>query len=125
MSVHSDEELMSLLQTGDSTALASLYERHSGKVWSYINKRLPKEQAEDLFQDCFIKLVEKRHVWKGQPFLLWLYVLLRNLVTDFHRSNQVEKKYLEKIAAPEEPIVDQKDFQELVERICHLRPLSY
>jgi DNA-directed RNA polymerase specialized sigma24 family protein len=38
-------------------------------------------------------------------------------VIDFHRSNQVEKKYLDKMAAPEEPIVDDKDFQELVKNL--------
>lgn len=110
----SDEELMRLLQSGDQKALELIYERHAEKVWSYISKRLPKEAAEDLFQDCFVKLVEKKDSWKNQPFLLWLYVVLRNLVTDFHRSNKVEKKYLEKISKPDDPIVDGKDFQELV-----------
>ncbi len=110
----SDEDLMRQLQNGDSNALGLIYERHADKVWSYISKRLPKEVAEDLFQDCFVKLVEKRDSWKNQPFLLWLYVVLRNLVTDFHRSNKVEKKYLDKMSTTEEPIVDGKDFQELV-----------
>lgn len=110
----SDEDLMRQLQNGDSNALGLIYERHSEKVWSYISKRLPKEAAEDLFQDCFVKLVEKRDSWKNQPFLLWLYVVLRNLVTDFHRSNKVEKKYLDKMSTSEEPIVDGKDFHELV-----------
>jgi RNA polymerase sigma factor (sigma-70 family) len=113
----SDEELMTRLQKGDSLALGLIYERHAEKVWSYISKRLPKEAAEDLFQDCFVKLVEKRDSWRNQPFLLWLYVVLRNLVTDFHRSNQVEKKYLDKMATSEEPIVDDKDFQELVKNL--------
>ncbi len=110
----SDEDLMRQLQNGDSNALGLIYERHSEKVWSYISKRLPKEAAEDLFQDCFVKLVEKRDSWKNQPFLLWLYVVLRNLVTDFHRSNKVEKKYLDRMSTSEEPILDGKDFQELV-----------
>ena len=117
MEVPSDEELMKRLQNGDSLALGLIYERHAEKVWCYINKRLPKEAAEDLFQDCFVKLVEKRESWRNQPFLLWLYVVLRNLVTDFHRSNQVEKKYLDKMATSEEPIVDDKDFQELVKNL--------
>lgn len=110
----SDEELMRRLQEGDQLALGMIYERHAERVWTYISKRLPKEAAEDLFQDCFVKLVEKRSIWKNQPFLLWLYVVLRNLVTDFHRSNRVEKKYLEKMSTSEEPIVDGNDFQELV-----------
>lgn len=110
-----DEDLMRQLQNGDSKALEIIYTRHADRVWSYINKRLPKEAAEDLFQDFFIKLVEKRHLWRNQPFILWIYVVLRNLVTDFHRSNQVEKKYMERLSSQEEPITDERDFQELVE----------
>jgi RNA polymerase sigma factor (sigma-70 family) len=113
----SDEELMQMLQRGDASALGTLYERHAEKVWSYISKRLPKEAAEDMFQDCFVKLVEKKESWKNQPFLLWLYVVLRNLVTDYHRSHQVEKKYLDRLAPAEEPIGNSEDFQELVKNM--------
>lgn len=113
----SDEELMQRLQKGDQAALGLIYERHSQKVWSYINKRLPKEAAEDLFQDFFVKLVEKKDSWRNQPFLLWFYVVLRNLVTDFHRSNRIEKKYLDKMGVPEEPILNSNDFQELIEHM--------
>lgn len=113
----SDEELMQRLKDGDSSALGVIYERHSAKVWSYISRRLPKEVAEDLYQDCFVKLVEKRNSWNNQPFLLWLYVVLRNLVTDFHRSNKVEKKYLDKVACPDQTILDDEGFQELVENM--------
>lgn len=115
METPSDEDLMRSLQAGDSKALGMIYERHSQKVWSYISKRLPTEVAEDLFQDSFVKIVEKRHSWRNQPFVLWLYVVLRNLVTDYHRSNQVEKKYLEKMSPAEEPILNTPDFRELID----------
>src|SRR5690606_7527273 len=82
--------------------------------WSYIIKRMPREAAEDLFQDLFVKLVEKKDSWRNQPFLLWFYVVLRNLVTDFHRSNRMEKKYLDKMGSAEEPILENNDFQELI-----------
>lgn len=113
----SDEELMQRLKDGDSSALGVIYERHSAKVWSYISRRLPKEVAEDLYQDCFVKLVEKRTSWNNQPFLLWLYVVLRNLVTDFHRSNKVEKKYRDKVGTSDQAILDDEGFQELVENM--------
>lgn len=113
----SDEELMQRLQIGDPEALSLIYERHSEKVWRYISKRLPDEAAEDLYQDFFIKLVEKRDKWKGQPFILWVYVVLRNLVTDFHRSNIVEKKYLDQMDAPESPVNEGQDFKEMIEDI--------
>ena len=82
----SDEELMQLLQGGSQLALNELYARHSKKVWSFVSKRVSREHAEDLFQDCFIKVVEKKDSWNQQPFVLWLYVVLRNLVIDFHRT---------------------------------------
>ena len=113
----SDEELMLRLQRGDASALGLIYDRHADKVWSYISKRLPKEAAEDLFQDCFVKLVEKKDSWRNQPFLLWLYVVLRNLVTDYHRSHKVEKKYLDKLASMDDPIGNTEDFQELVQKM--------
>jgi RNA polymerase sigma-70 factor (ECF subfamily) len=113
----SDEELMQRLKEGDSSALELIHERHADKVWSYNSRRLPREAAEDLYQDCFVKIVEKRHQWNGQPFVLWLYVVLRNLVTDYHRSNKVEKKYLDRMVSSEESISNTQDFQELVKNM--------
>lgn len=55
-----DEDLMYLLQSGDHKALLVLYERHSEKVWSHLQKRVPREDAEDLFQDCFVRLIDKK-----------------------------------------------------------------
>lgn len=104
---------MQLLQKGDQSALGVLYERHSKKVWAYIQRRVPRGNAEDLFQDTFVKLVEKRHAWQNQPFVLWLYVVLRNLVIDFHRSHKVEKKSLERIVLEEDDKIE-NDFNDLV-----------
>ena len=92
-----DEDLMYLLQSGDHKALLVLYERHSEKVWSYLQKRVPREDAEDLFQDCFVRLIDKKSSWKGQPFVLWLFVLIRNTVSDHYRGKKVENRYLQKL----------------------------
>lgn len=92
-----DEDLMYLLQKGDQKALLVLYERHSEKVWSYLQKRVPREDAEDLFQDCFVRLIDKKSSWKGQPFVLWLFVLIRNTVSDHYRGKKVENRYLQKL----------------------------
>lgn len=88
----SDEELMVKLQGGDSLALIMLYQRHSNKVWTYLKRRVPPEDVDDLFQDCFVKLVEKKEQWSNQPFVLWLYVVIRNLVADHYRGLKLERK---------------------------------
>lgn len=92
-----DEDLMCFLQNGDQRALLVLYERHSEKVWSYLQKRVPREDAEDLFQNCFVKLIDKKSNWKGQPFVLWMFVLIRNTVSDHYRGKKVENRYLQKL----------------------------
>jgi RNA polymerase sigma-70 factor (ECF subfamily) len=114
----SDEELMLRLQKGDKTALAELYERHSKKVWAYINKRVPREYADDLFQDCFVKLVEKKDSWHQQPFVLWLYVVLRNLIIDFYRKVKIEKRVLDKIR----PLNDSRPEADLDELVADMPP---
>ena len=93
--IFSDEELMVQLKEGKKEALLELYNRHSGKVWTYLRKRAPTSVIEDLFQDVFVKLVEKKDGWTGQPFLLWFYVVLRNTVIDFYRDRKIETKYLQ------------------------------
>lgn len=97
LDLSTDEDLMYLLQEGDQKALLVLYERHSGKVWSYLQKRVPREDAEDLFQNCFVRLIDKKSNWKGQPFVLWLFVLIRNTVSDHYRGKSVENRYLQKL----------------------------
>lgn len=109
-----DEDLMRLLQKGQQSALGVLYQRHSNKVWTYIVRRVPGTSAEDLYQDCFVKLVEKRHSWNNQPFVLWLYVVLRNLIMDYYRRHKSEMKLIEKLAPAEYELANQADFNELV-----------
>lgn len=92
----SDEDLMRNLQKGDSSALFDLYDRHSEKIWSYLKKRVPSAHLEDLFQDCFVKIVEKKDNWENQPFVLWLYVIIRNIVIDFYRNSKLEQKMMDK-----------------------------
>lgn len=112
-----DEELMRRLKAGDTSALALLHERHAPKVWSYLIKRVPEESAKDMFQDCFVRIVEKREHWNGQPFVLWMYVVLRNLVVDHHRKYKTEQKYLERMSPEEQSVQESPDFQELVSQL--------
>lgn len=79
--METDEELMQRLQLADMTALDALYERHSDRLWNYLHRRLP-HKAEDLFQECFARLIERREQWKGAPFLPWFLVMARNLLID-------------------------------------------
>lgn len=118
LDLSTDEDLMYILQNGDQKALLVLYDRHSEKVWSYLQKRVPREDAEDLFQDCFVRLVDKKSSWKGQPFILWLFVLIRNTVSDHYRGKKLENRSLQKLVDSH----DEKDPSILVDEILNSMP---
>ncbi len=85
----SDEVLMDRIKRNELGAFEVLYQRHAMRLWRYYNKRNP-ERADDLFQECFARLLERREQWKGGPFLPWLFVMARHLWIDDWRK---ERKY--------------------------------
>ncbi|MFP5490116.1 MAG: RNA polymerase sigma factor [Bacteriovoracia bacterium] len=96
-----DEELMQLVQKNNLPAFEALYARHHERVWKYFFKKAPG-RAEDLFQECFARLLERREQWHGTPFLPWLFVMARNLFIDDYRREKVRRtEYFEhESAAP-------------------------
>lgn len=94
----SDEDLMENYKMGEIFAFELLFERHSGKVLSYLSKRLraPKE-AQDLLQEVFFKLHRSRHLYnRTLPFSPWLFSITRSMWIDF-----LKKRRLEDATAPE------------------------
>lgn len=76
-----DSALMKRVASGDEEALAALYDRHSGPVYSLIRRIVQDEgAAEEILQDVFL------HVWRIAPrfdqergqLRGWLLVMARN-----------------------------------------------
>lgn len=86
----SDEQLISLFQKGNSTALEELVYRHKDKIYTSI-VLLVKDSflAEDIFQDTFIKIIDtiraERYTEKGK-FLPWAMRIAHNLCVDHFRK---------------------------------------
>jgi RNA polymerase sigma-70 factor (ECF subfamily) len=88
----SDEELMESYKTGETIAFEVLYERHSGRVQGYLQKKLfsPKE-AQDLLQEVFFKLHRSRHQYNGTlPFSPWLFSITRSIWLDHLKKKSLE-----------------------------------
>jgi RNA polymerase sigma factor (sigma-70 family) len=83
----SDEELMQRLMQDDLSAFDALYTRHQARLHSFFKKR-QTHKAQDLCQESFLRLLERRDQWKGQPFLPWFFVMARNLMLDELRRDQ-------------------------------------
>ncbi len=90
-----DEEAMVRFQNGDAGAFDILLHRHSTGVQRFIMKMIESRgtlqcaptQAEDLLQEVFLKVIEKRKNYNSsQKFTTWIYTLARNRCIDFLRT---------------------------------------
>lgn len=76
-------------QEGDEQSFEKLYGHFFAQVYRYAAFRLPKELAEDVTADVFIKAWEKLHTYKarsGVPFAAWLFRIARHAVIDVYRT---------------------------------------
>jgi RNA polymerase sigma factor (sigma-70 family) len=106
MAVETDEALMKAYQQGELAAFEELYRRHSGRVYGYLRGRLKGDrEAEDLFQQVFLKLHHHRDRYDTSlPFLPWIFSIARNVLIDYVRKPRpvaVESQVLEREPAPE------------------------
>jgi RNA polymerase sigma-70 factor (ECF subfamily) len=79
----------------DPQAFGVLYERHVGRIYTYIYYRTGNQQdAEDLTARTFYKALNhiKRYNDRGAPFSAWLYRIAHNLVANWHRDHNRHKE---------------------------------
>lgn len=79
---------MRAYRLGEESAFQELYRRHSGRVYSYLRKRLARrEEADELFQAVFLKAHRLRHRFDFMfPFAQWIYVITKTTLLDHIRK---------------------------------------
>ena len=85
----SDETLAQQLQDGRLSALAILVERYHGPLLAFLYRLTGghKPLAEDLVQDCFLRLLRSIGGYQGtRPFKPWLYAIATNLARDHYKQ---------------------------------------
>ena len=89
-----DQQLVALYLKGNENAFETLLLRHKDRIYNYIKMKI-KDPAlsQDIFQDCFIKIVNTlragRYNEEGK-FLPWALRIAHNLVIDhFRKANKV------------------------------------
>lgn len=91
----SDQELIKQYLSGEEQALGVLIERHQERVFGFLyNKVKNREVAEDLFQEVFIKLVNKlkKGVYNEEgKFSSWIIRVSHNLTIDYFRKQAKNK----------------------------------
>ena len=83
------ERLLVERAQNDPTAFAALYEKYVDRIYNYIYYRTGNHfDAEDLTARTFLKAFASldRYVFRGVPFLAWLYRIAHNAVANWHRQ---------------------------------------
>ena len=77
-------------QQGDSEAFAWLVSEYGPRLYRYFHRHSGSDQeAEDMLQDMFVKLVEKLRNYRDQGmFEAWLFRVAANLARDRARRRQ-------------------------------------
>jgi len=92
-----DSELISKLRDGDQLAFEQIYHRYSPPLYLNILKMVKDELAtEELIQELFTRIWQKREsLYIESDFKGYLYRVAQNLVHDFYRNLQRDKKMLD------------------------------
>ncbi|GLR17395.1 RNA polymerase sigma factor [Portibacter lacus] len=110
--MQSDNELIQLVQAGDSGKVGVLYERHKKDLFYYFYRMTnDKLKSEDLVQNTFLKVLRfSHHFKKEQQFNYWLYSIGRNVFLD-----TVNKKDVLKNSATEDALYNHKDTESIID----------
>lgn len=100
----------------------TLYADHHGWLKGWLRKRLHcSEQAADLAQDTFVRLLGQRRV---QPIVeprAYLSHIARGLMIDRYRRRQLEQAYLEALTCAPEPLdISPEERLLLLESLMHI-----
>lgn len=77
-------------QHADATALEELFARVSPSLLRYFGgPGLGRNDAEDLLQECWIRIHRSRHTYRSlEPLMPWLYAIARHTRLDGYRSRR-------------------------------------
>jgi RNA polymerase sigma-70 factor, ECF subfamily len=82
--------LMMQYQHADTAALDELVQRLSPPLLRYLGaSRATRDQAEDLLQDCWIRIHRSRHTYRSsEPVMPWIYGIARHTRMDAYRKRK-------------------------------------
>jgi len=97
----SEKELLMELSQGNERAFEKLYRLYSLRIFKKLLKLVKQEEiAEELLQDVFLKIWEKREtIDPEKSFRSYLFRIAQNLVTDLFRRAAYDRKLLEHLIA--------------------------
>jgi RNA polymerase sigma-70 factor (ECF subfamily) len=95
-----DEQLMALVQSGDESALAMIYHRHTAILRTVISRVVHNDaDTDDLLQECFVEMWRRSATYdvKKGKLLGWLITLARRRAIDRVRRRQAYSRAEERL----------------------------
>ena len=99
--LYTDEMLISRFQSGDENAYIELVNRYKDRLTNFVFYFLKDEEhSEDIVQETFIRLYEKKHYYKEiAKFSTWIYTIARNLAnTELRKKSRTKIMYLSQMS---------------------------
>jgi RNA polymerase sigma factor (sigma-70 family) len=95
----SDQELMRLVQAGDFSPAAEIFDRYSSRIYNFAYRFLKNsEAAEDATQEVFVKMLKHAQQFHGDAKLsTWLFSITANLCRDHLRKADNKAKEPEEV----------------------------
>lgn len=129
---YTEPELIREIISGDERAFEQLYKNYSQKIYRNL-RRLTKDESlsEELLQEVFVKIWEKRDKLDPEKSVLsFLYRVSGNLVVDFYRKSNRDRKTMEGlltvateiIGGPIDEMISREDDSMLYKAISSLPP---
>jgi RNA polymerase sigma-70 factor (ECF subfamily) len=113
--VLADEDLISLVQSGDTEAFAGLYDRHGRSAYSLAYRMMGDRQAaEDLVQDSFIKIWRSATSYRAErgSVRTWILSITHNRGIDHIRSTSSRRRTQERVEMTTETTQPSEAFSE-------------
>ena len=128
----SDENLfLAYRQHGDIAAFDALYQRYRQPLYRFLLRRGHSEaNAEDLFHDCWMRVIDHHQHFDGDHFRAWLYRIARNLSIDAFRRASIRSadSFDEQLSEQQHPSAERQqqgvDCIELVKSSVSRLPLE-
>lgn len=113
--VLADEDLISLVESGDTEALAGLYDRHGRSAYSLAYRMMGDRQAaEDLVQDSFIKIWRSAKSYRAErgSVRTWILSITHNRGIDHIRSTASRRRTQDRVEMTTETTQPSEAFSE-------------